>query len=415
MARRIYYLSGSLPNVGRLRGSVSTPDELRRARIPACTAHTLLSTRAVPRAQAALRRAAAAAVPARPAALGGLACSAFFAVALWWSVRGFEGDHALLIPIFLLTGVGFILMVSLRDPLRDNMIFIGFAQGAIGGCVLLAVLSFVDVEARVRQSQLRAAAGQLRSLGCADRSSATDRASSDAKVNLFGFQPVELIRILLVLFLAGYFAQRWDVLRHARETRPRLAWLSRYVDVPPLEYVAAGAVSASCFSLAFFFLQKDLGPALVFTCLFLALYAVARGSVLMAVAGLALLVARLRGRLHARRAAHRRRARLHVARAVEQRVHGGDQLAQSLWAFATGGPFGTGPAAAIRPSCPRRIPTWCSPRSAKSGASSACCRVRALRASSSTGRCASRCARARRLRVLSRRRPGGRHWHCRCC
>jgi len=36
---------------------------------------------------------------------------------------------------------------------------------------------------------------------------------------LLGFQPVELIRVLLVLFLAGYFASRWDVLRHARETR----------------------------------------------------------------------------------------------------------------------------------------------------------------------------------------------------
>jgi len=30
--------------------------------------------------------------------------------------------------------------------------------------------------------------------------------TSDAKVNLFGFQPVEIIRLLLVFFLAGYFA-----------------------------------------------------------------------------------------------------------------------------------------------------------------------------------------------------------------
>ena len=29
--------------------------------------------------------------------------------------------------------------------------------------------------------------------------------NSDAKVNLFGFQPVEIIRLLLVFFLAGYF------------------------------------------------------------------------------------------------------------------------------------------------------------------------------------------------------------------
>ncbi len=32
---------------------------------------------------------------------------------------------------------------------------------------------------------------------------------SDAKVNLGSFQPVELIKILIILFLAGYFAANW--------------------------------------------------------------------------------------------------------------------------------------------------------------------------------------------------------------
>jgi len=66
----------------------------------------------------------------------------------------------------------------------------------------------------------------------------------------------EIIRLpLLVLFLAGYFGQRWDVLRHARETRPRLAVLTRWVDIPPLEYTlpAGGCVALS---LLFFFPAK---------------------------------------------------------------------------------------------------------------------------------------------------------------
>ena len=42
-------------------------------------------------------------------------------------------------------------------------------------------------------------------------------------------------------------------------------------------------------SLVFFFLQKDMGPALVFACLFLVLYGIARGSALVPAAGLALL------------------------------------------------------------------------------------------------------------------------------
>ena len=44
-------------------------------------------------------------------------------------------------------------------------------------------------------------------------------AGNDAKVNLGPFQPVELIKILLVMFLAGYFTRNWERLRDLREER----------------------------------------------------------------------------------------------------------------------------------------------------------------------------------------------------
>jgi len=37
-------------------------------------------------------------------------------------------------------------MVSLRDPLRDNLLFADFAQGVVIGCVLLAALSALDYQ-----------------------------------------------------------------------------------------------------------------------------------------------------------------------------------------------------------------------------------------------------------------------------
>ena len=40
---------------------------------------------------------------------------------------------------------------------------------------------------------------------------------SDSKVNLGPFQPVEVIKVLLVLFLAGYFSANWERLRELRE------------------------------------------------------------------------------------------------------------------------------------------------------------------------------------------------------
>ena len=65
---------------------------------------------------------------------------------------GFAGDQTLLPAILLLTGVGLILMISLRDPVRDNLLFVDFAQGAAGGCVLLAAASRARLRAPVRQA-----------------------------------------------------------------------------------------------------------------------------------------------------------------------------------------------------------------------------------------------------------------------
>jgi cell division protein FtsI/penicillin-binding protein 2/cell division protein FtsW (lipid II flippase) len=160
-------------------------------------------------------------------------------------------------------------------------------------------------------------------------------------VNLFGFQPVEIIRVLLVFFLAGYFARCWDVLRHAREKRPRLAALTSRLDIPPVEYTLPVLVSVAL-CLLFFFLQKDMGPALVFACLFLTLYGVARGSAFVPLAGLALLGAGFMGG-YVLGVPHTVRERVSMWLSPwDNLVHGGDQLAQSLWAYATGGIVGTG-------------------------------------------------------------------------
>src|SRR5579871_4623949 len=284
VARRIYDAAGNLPNdgaVARLRVSASEISATRGLKSFAGR-HTLLTGEQ-------FRQLKPSFVVRRPAQFRrefllwiAVFLAAFWAVHLYWNIRRFPGDETLLAAIFLLSGLGLNLMVSLRDPVRDSLLFVDFARGAALGCVLLAIacsldyeklfgkLSFVPLLASFALSALLMIFG-------------TGPGTSDAKVNLFGFQPVEIIRILLILFLAGYFAQRWDVLRHARETRPRLAWLSRYVAVPPVEYVAPVLVCVAL-ALIFFFAQKDLGPALIFTCLFLALYAVARGGAVMALA-----------------------------------------------------------------------------------------------------------------------------------
>jgi len=265
--------------------------------------------------------------------------AAFLAVHLFWSLRGFRGDQFLLPAVMLLTGAGLILMIALRDPVRDNLLFVDFAQGAVGGCLLLAALSALDYRRLLGKLTFVPLLASF-ALSAALILFGHGPGSSDAKVNLLGFQPVEIIRLLLVLFLAGYFATRWDVLRHARETRPRLAALTSRLDIPPVEFTLPALVCAAL-SVVFFFLQRDMGPALVFACLFLVLYGMARGSALVPVAGLRWW-SWIRGGLLHRHPAHRERARLHVALAVGQPHSWRRSLAHSLWAYATGGATGMG-------------------------------------------------------------------------
>ena len=46
----------------------------------------------------------------------------------------------------LLSGLGLMAMIALRDPLRDTDAALGFAHGVALGCLALAALSFVNFE-----------------------------------------------------------------------------------------------------------------------------------------------------------------------------------------------------------------------------------------------------------------------------
>ncbi|HYL05796.1 MAG TPA: FtsW/RodA/SpoVE family cell cycle protein, partial [Thermoanaerobaculia bacterium] len=227
------------------------------------------------------------------------------------------------------------------DPLRDLPLHSRFAQGVLAGCGLFVLGALVDLE---RTSLPRRGAWTM---ALAPLLSALlivfggGPGVSDAKVNFLGFQPVELIKILIALFLAGYFADRWELLREVHERRVRLMVAARSLPMPRLEYVVPPLVAIGLV-LFFFFLQKDLGPALVLACLFLILFSVARGRSGMALVGVGLVaLAFFAG------------YQLHYPRTVGQRIgmwlapwdtwfRGGDHLAQAIWSLAAGGATGTG-------------------------------------------------------------------------
>jgi cell division protein FtsI/penicillin-binding protein 2/cell division protein FtsW (lipid II flippase) len=266
---------------------------------------------------------------------------AFWVVHIIWRLRRFRGDPTILPVLHLLTGMGFILMVSLRDPLRDTLEFRKFAWGSVCGCILLLLPLLrafqYRVFARWVYTPLFAAValfGALLVLG-------SGPTGSDAKVNLGPFQPVELIKILIVMFLAGFFAANWERLRdlHQKAFVPKSL---RGLQIPRLEHTLPVILGVSL-GLVLFFVLKDMGPALVMGFVFMTMFAVARARAGLPLLGIAALLIGVTLGVH-----------FGTPHTVVERVamwlspwdndiHGGDQLAHSLWAFATGGPIGSGP------------------------------------------------------------------------
>ena len=200
----------------------------------------------------------------------GAMVAAFLLTHVVWAIRGFSGPWAFLPLLLILTGIGYALMIGLRDPLRDTLIFVPFAQGVAGGCIVMLIASLIDWDAATAAYSFVPLLGAI-ALSIALIFLGSGPAGSDARVNLGPFQPVEAIKVLLVFFLAGYFAKRWPLLRELREKRFIVARALPGIEMPRLQY-ALPVIFGVGVALLFFYLQKDLGPALVFACVFLTLY-----------------------------------------------------------------------------------------------------------------------------------------------
>src|SRR5439155_18683442 len=62
---------------------------------------------------------------------------------------GKSGDRWLLPIAVVLTGIGFAMLVSLRDPLRDQMLFTRFAQGTLFGGLAMVLCAIPQYERTV--------------------------------------------------------------------------------------------------------------------------------------------------------------------------------------------------------------------------------------------------------------------------
>ena len=154
------------------------------------------------------------------------------------------------------------------------------------------------------------------------------------RVGAFSFQPGELAKVCLVIFFAAYLAERKELLAIA--SRRVLG-----IHVPDLKHFGPLLVMWGL-SLAVMFYGKDLGSSLLFFSIFLVMLYIATARIVYAAFGTLLFgIGAFYGYQQFAHVQERVEAWLHVFDPDVVKDQG-YQLAQSLFALATGGLFGTG-------------------------------------------------------------------------
>jgi cell division protein FtsW (lipid II flippase) len=151
----------------------------------------------------------------------------------------------------------------------------------------------------------------------------------------FTFQPSELGKVLIVVFLASYLNAKRELLSTGTSGVGRLR-------MPPLKHLAP-LVVAWATSLAVLFLEKDLGASLLYFAMFVVLLWVATGRATYLVIGLALFAAgATMGYLAFAHVQLRVDIWLHALDPKLVHAFGYGQLAQAQFGMATGGLVGAG-------------------------------------------------------------------------
>ncbi|MGZ3837903.1 MAG: FtsW/RodA/SpoVE family cell cycle protein [Flavisolibacter sp.] len=202
----------------------------------------------------------------------------FILLHLFLSWRFPQADPFILPIIMLLTGLSLITLLSLQDPLRDRFLAkstLWYFIGGFGGIFLLLLFDlrrFTTDSGLYRMfvfSSKRGSRGMQWAAGAAlllvlTIVMGTGPEGSGVKVNLFGFQPSELVKFLLVIFLAGFFAANERFISEYATMKKRWSffWLA---------LVAIAAV------ILLFLMLGDLGPAIVVCFTFIILFSFSRG------------------------------------------------------------------------------------------------------------------------------------------
>ena len=273
----------------------------------------------------------------RDMSVGLAVVGAFYLVSLLFAAFGFVGDEMLFPITTALAMLGF-LMIQRLGPAVNPAANLA-AKQLIYLLVALALMTAIALGFTRRHLRLLrdykytwALLGIALTAAVAVFGVEINGARLWFNLGFFYFQPAELLKIIIVIFLAAYLSEKRELLN-----APYL--LGGRVRLPPLPYLLP-ALFFWGLSLLIVIIEKDLGQGLLIFGIFLAMLYIASGRIGYVLVGL---VAFAVGAYALYRVFPHVRTRVEVwldpwSRGLET----GAQLVQSQYALAAGGIFGTG-------------------------------------------------------------------------
>ena len=192
---------------------------------------------------------------------------------------GSSSDYLLIIALMIISGIGLLTSFGIWNPLTDTLYGSVMVSGLIVGLVamgLITLVNYAKLDARLSSSKwwifknygwtvLAGAFGLL----CMLYLFGTGPEGSDAKVNLFGFQPSEISRVLIVIFIAWFFARKATLIQDFSQ---RLTKRTIRRQLATISWTILGMMVL----MMTYLILSDMGPALVVLISFILIYSMAR-------------------------------------------------------------------------------------------------------------------------------------------
>jgi cell division protein FtsW (lipid II flippase) len=214
---------------------------------------------------------------------------AVFAISLWLSAIRFRGDQVIFPIVVAISGLGLLMIQRLAPDLakvneahrslaRNQLIYL-----AIGLFLMLFVCTFIRQLGWLRRYKYTWALLGLSMMALTMViGTEINGARLWIEIGPFSVQPSEPAKVAMVVFLAAYLAENQELIVSNYRVGP--------FNLPPIPYLMP-MILMWAFSLLIVGLQNDLGTALLFFGVFLAMLYLASGRLLYVVGGIAFFAA----------------------------------------------------------------------------------------------------------------------------